>query len=66
MIPLRRIIVGIDRNSSAQMLFPRCGMQPVTFLPQDLRLWTDFRALAPPLSNRRHAGAIPVTQTGAA
>jgi hypothetical protein len=48
MIPLSRIIVGIDRNSSAQMLFPPCGMQPVTFLPQDLRLWTGFWAF------RRH------------
>jgi hypothetical protein len=55
MIPLSRIIVGIDRNSSAQMLFPRCGMQPVTFLPQDLRLWLIFG------HSRRHCriDAIP-------
>jgi hypothetical protein len=48
------------------MLFPRCGMRPVTFLPQGLRLSTGFWAFAPPLPDRRHVIAMPVPQIRAA
>jgi len=48
------------------MLFPRCGMRSVTFLPQGLRLSTGFWAFALSLPNRRHVVAIPGPQTGAA